>query len=537
MIPTREECFNLMDKYRVPIGVRKHCLVVNKVAVFLAKKLRAAGVDIDVNVVDAASMLHDLLRMVNFQSFEGAVREDREVWDELKELYGFMDHADATHQVLKDIYPRIAQTIKMHGVHAVMEGKPKTWEDKVLAYADRRVMHTRVVSVDVRYEDLQFRHADFFEKFGMDPKVEKKKILKLEKEIFEHLKIEPGKKLAKKYHPDINKEEGAESKFKEINEAVSVLADEQKRSQYDQFGTTNFGAGGSQGFGGAGFSDFMRGFDFGSGDFGSIFDMFFGGRGRGRRSHASRGADLQYDLEISLKEAAFGLEKKIPLNKLDICKDCDGKGGDLENCNECGGNGVVRKSARTPFGIFQTQTTCSRCRGSGSSVKKKCSKCDGEGRVRVRKTITVTIPPGVDNGNRLRVRGEGIAGESGGGSGDLYVMIYVKPDKVFKRDGDDLYIEIPISFTQAALGDEIEIPTLNGKAKLKIPSGTDSHTLFKMKGKGVSNLDGYGPGDQMVRVEIQVPSKMNKKQRELVKELDKMEKEKPSKSFLNKIFG
>lgn len=343
------------------------------------------------------------------------------------------------------------------------------------------------------------------------------------------------KKLAKKYHPDINKEDGAEQKFKEINEAVSVLADDNKRQQYDQFGTADFGAGGG-GFGGAGFSDFMRGFDFGSFDFDNIFDMFFGGGGR-RRSRASRGADLQYDLEIGLKEAAFGTKKEIPLNKLDKCKACNGQGGDLESCSECGGNGVVRKTARTPFGLFQTQTRCPKCKGSGMSIKKKCPECHGEGRIRVKKTISVEIPPGVDNGTRVRVRGEGIAGENGGGTGDLYVMIYVKPDKVFKRDGDDIYVNVPISFAQAALGDEIEVPTLEGKAKLKIPAGTASHTLLRMKGKGIADLNGHGVGDQMVRVEIQVPEKMGKKQRDLVKEMAKLEKEKPSKSFLKKILG
>ncbi|MFC1801485.1 molecular chaperone DnaJ [Nanoarchaeota archaeon] len=342
------------------------------------------------------------------------------------------------------------------------------------------------------------------------------------------------KKLAKKYHPDINKEEGAEAKFKEINEAVSILADEQKRQQYDQFGTTDFSGGG--GFGGAGFSDFMRGFDFGSFDFDNIFDMFFGG-GRRRRSRSSRGADLQYDLEISLKEAATGIEKNIPLNKLDICKECKGQGGDLESCDNCGGNGVVRKTTRTPFGLFQTQSACPKCRGSGSSIKKKCVKCDGEGRIRIKKTISVKIPAGIDTGNRLRVRGEGIAGENGGGAGDLYVVVYVESDKVFKRDGNDLYLEVPLSFTQAALGDEIEVPTLDNKVKLKIPAGTQNNTLFRIKGKGIPDLNGYGMGDEMVRVDIKVPKKLNKNQKDLIKELDKLEKEKPSKSFLKKILG
>lgn len=191
MIPTRQECLNLMDKYMVPIGVRKHCEVVNKVAVFLAKKLRAAGVDIDVDLVDAASLLHDLMRMINFYSFEGASREQQETWKKLKERFGHVDHSEAAYEVLKDIYPRVAKVVAKHSVLAVMGSQVKTWEEKAVTYADRRVVHTRIVSLDERYEDAKLRHADFYEKAELDPDAEKRKIKKIERDIFDNLKFRP----------------------------------------------------------------------------------------------------------------------------------------------------------------------------------------------------------------------------------------------------------------------------------------------------------------------------------------------------------
>ncbi|MBW2963342.1 HD domain-containing protein [Candidatus Woesearchaeota archaeon] len=191
MIPNRRDCLNLMDKYMVPIGIRRHCQIVNKIAVLLAKRLRAAGIDIDVDLVDAASMLHDLMRVINFDTFEGAKREEQTVWEKMKERYGHMDHSEAAYEVLKDIYPKVAGVIIKHGVTSVIKGEPKAWEEKVLAYADRRVMHTKIVSVDERYEDIQLRHADFYEKTGLDAGLEKKRILKIEKEIFRNLKFTP----------------------------------------------------------------------------------------------------------------------------------------------------------------------------------------------------------------------------------------------------------------------------------------------------------------------------------------------------------
>ncbi len=191
MIPNRKDCLNLMDKYRVPVGIRKHCQVVNKIAVLLAKKLRAASIDVDVDLVDAASMLHDLMRVINFDTFEGAKREEQVVWEEMKARYGYLDHAEASYEVLKNIYPKVAEVIIKHGVTSVIKGEPKNWEEKILAYADRRVMHTKIVSVDKRYEDIQLRHADFYEKTGLDAGLEKKRILKIEKDIFRNLKFKP----------------------------------------------------------------------------------------------------------------------------------------------------------------------------------------------------------------------------------------------------------------------------------------------------------------------------------------------------------
>jgi molecular chaperone DnaJ len=331
------------------------------------------------------------------------------------------------------------------------------------------------------------------------------------------------KKLAKKYHPDLNKNGDAETKFKEINEAVSVLADDQKRAQYDQFGSTDFG-GAQQGFD---FTDFMRGFDFGQfgGGFDDIFEKFFGGRGR-----RQRGADLAQEVVITLEEVAEGVMKTLNVNKLDVCSDCNGSGGDRDSCEICKGHGVQTKTQRTPFGMFQTQMRCRDCGGEGSQVVKECKKCHGEGRVRVRKALSIKIPPGVEEGMRLRVRGEGVAPEHGGEPGDLYVIIRVEEHPIFIRRDNDILLEVPISFSQAVLGDKIEVPTLNGKATLKIPAYTQNDTLFKMSGKGIG-----GVGDQLVKVTVNVPEKMSKKELKVVKDLSGLEKEKPA-GFLKKFF-
>ncbi|MEK6938559.1 MAG: molecular chaperone DnaJ [Nanoarchaeota archaeon] len=349
------------------------------------------------------------------------------------------------------------------------------------------------------------------------------------------------KKLALKYHPDRapeDKKKEYEEKFKEINEAASVLADDKKRQQYDQFGSSAFqgGAAGAGGFQGFDFSDIMSQFRSGGGDFDDLFDHIFSGGGGSRRSsRGRRGSDLAYETEITLEKVYSGTKQNISLNKLERCPDCNGKGAlHFETCHQCRGSGYMQKTQRTPFGIFQQTGPCSVCYGHGESPADKCSKCSGEGVVRRKKEIEVHIPAGVEEGMRLRVRGEGEVGENNGPVGDLYVIIHVSEHQFFIRKGDDLHLTLPISFTQAALGDEIEIPTIDGKAKLKIPAGTASETVFRMKDKGLPVLNQEVYGDEMVKVKIEVPKKLSKKQQDLIKQLDE---EKPSKSFFKKIFG
>lgn len=333
------------------------------------------------------------------------------------------------------------------------------------------------------------------------------------------------KKLAKKYHPDLNKEPGAEEKFKEINEAASVLADEKKKAQYDRFGKT------AQDFGyGAGFDfkDVFSEFGFGAFDFGRIFDEFFG---RGFRTRGpSRGADLAYRLEIDLENAAFGDKKTIIVPRHETCTKCNGSGAesktDIKKCDECNGSGYIRRTSRTPFGLFSTTSPCNKCRGQGTYIKKLCPVCDGQGRERKTRKISVKIPKGVATGSRLRIKGEGEAGEKDAPNGDLYVIIRVKPHDTFERDGNDIYIETPISFVTAALGGEIQVPTLDGKAKLKIPSGTQDNTVFRMKGKGIPDLETGRRGAQKVKATIEVPKRLNRKQKAALKEYAKASKEK-----------
>lgn len=337
------------------------------------------------------------------------------------------------------------------------------------------------------------------------------------------------KRLAKKYHPDLNPgNKDAEHKFKEINEAVSVLADDQKRSHYDQFGTADTT---QQGFD---FSDFMRGQGAEDifGGFEDVFDRFFGGSRA--RYRARRGADIATEVEVDLKEVAEGTTKRLHLNKLEQCPSCHGSGGKRETCSDCGGSGRVTRTQRTPFGMFQATTSCHRCNGSGSSLKEACSKCDGEGRVRVKKELEVTIPAGIEDGMQLRIRGEGIAGEHGAEAGDLYVIVHIKEHEIFERRGNNIILECPVSFTQAVLGDDIEVPTLNGKAELTIPPHTQDNTILRMRGKGIGSS--HGTGDQYVKITIKIPEKLSKKEHDLVKQLADAEKEKPT-SFFKKFFG
>ena len=344
------------------------------------------------------------------------------------------------------------------------------------------------------------------------------------------------KNLAKKYHPDLNKEAGAAEKFKEINEATAVLADDEKRKQYDQYGTTaeQFG----QGFQGYDFSDFMSGSNF---DFDSIFESFFGGGnpfGARRRRGPRRGADLRYDMEITLEEAAAGATKHIIVPRLESCSKCHGSGAesesDIANCPDCNGSGVKRQSQRTPFGIFSTTTTCGKCSGQGKYTKRECQICDGTGVVKKTRKLEIKIPAGAEESTNLRVAGEGEAGEKGTSPGDLYIVIHIKEHETFERHGDDIYAKVNIPFTIAALGGEVEVPTLDGKAKLKIPAGTQNNTIFRMKGKGIPYLHGSGQGNENVEVVIEVPEKLSKKQKELLKEFEK--ESKSQKGFFSWMF-
>ncbi|MBN2421799.1 molecular chaperone DnaJ [Candidatus Woesearchaeota archaeon] len=355
------------------------------------------------------------------------------------------------------------------------------------------------------------------------------------------------KTLAKKYHPDKHQDskqkKEAEEKFKEINEAAAVLGDEQKRAQYDRFGH----AGGGFDFSGFDFRDFGGFSDFGADfDFGDIFDTFFGGGFGGfsrsrRRENSYRGADLRFDLNISLEEVAEGVEKTIVIPRFEKCDKCDGKGaahsGDIVTCEVCNGSGRQTTTRRTPFGLFQTTTTCRKCHGEGTIINNPCRLCKGEGRVQKSSKLKIRIPAGVDDNTRLRIAREGEAGIKGGSPGDLYVIIHVMQHKLFEREGDSIFLDVPISFIQAALGDTIEIPTLKGKAKLKIPEGTQTNTVFKIKDKGLPNLNGYGRGSQNVKVIVQTPKRLNKKQKELLNELAKElgEKTTPNKSFFEKL--
>ncbi|MBI4739823.1 molecular chaperone DnaJ [Candidatus Woesearchaeota archaeon] len=328
------------------------------------------------------------------------------------------------------------------------------------------------------------------------------------------------KRLAKRYHPDLNKEIGSAEKFKEINEAAAVLGDEKKRSHYDQYGTADM-SGFQGGAGGFDFGD-LGGFA-GSFDFGDIFESFFGQGIGGRRRGPQRGADLRYDLEIELEDVYNGAEKHIDLPRIDQCSECDGTGAesksDIKTCDGCGGSGMVKRTQRTPFGLFQTQSTCRNCGGSGQTFKKVCPTCRGEGRTEKRHKIKVKIPRGIDEGNMLRMPGEGEAGDAGARSGDLYIAVHIRPNNVFERKSYDLYIEVPVSFLSVALGGEIHVPTMDGKAKLVIPAGTQSNTLFRMKDKGLPVMGHDEHGDEYVKVVVHTPTNLTVKQKDLLKQL------------------
>jgi len=325
------------------------------------------------------------------------------------------------------------------------------------------------------------------------------------------------RKLAHKYHPDkTGGDKRAEEKFKEVNEANAVLSDPKKREQYDRFGHE-----------GPGFAGFEQGFgtgDFGFGDvFSDIFDLF-GGGGGGRsarmRTAPQRGSSLQYEIEIEFGEAGTGAEKRIRIPRAEACSECGGTGAQpgtsRHSCSHCGGTGHVQRSQ----GFFSISRTCPHCRGEGTVIEHPCRRCGGNGLVEVEREIVVTIPAGVDTGSRLKLTGEGESGRYGGRRGDLYVVVHVRPHPVFERHRNDIICEVPITFPQATLGAEIDVPTLNGRAKVRIPPGTQSNKIFRLRGKGFRDLHGRGVGDELVRVIIETPVKLNSKQRHLLEQFD-----------------
>lgn len=352
------------------------------------------------------------------------------------------------------------------------------------------------------------------------------------------------RKAAKKYHPDINPDNAeAEKKFKEVNEAYEILSDSQKRARYDQFGHAgvdpNFGAGGAGGGWGGGFTG-----DFG--DLGDIFSSFFGGGfgGTSRRNPNAprRGNDASAVVNISFEEAAKGCTKTVKVTKIDNCDECGGtgaqKGTSTKTCPVCHGTGQVTSVQRTPFGQMQTQSVCNNCHGSGKIIEKPCSKCAGKGRIRHTVEQTVDIPAGIDDGQIISIRGGGDAGANGGPSGDLRISVNVRPHPIFERDGYDVYCEIPITFTQAALGAEIIVPTLDGKVKLNIHEGTQHGNEFKLKGKGIQRLHYSGKGDQYVRIIVEVPKELSKAQKQKLREFEEISEDKnykKQKSFMDKV--
>lgn len=329
------------------------------------------------------------------------------------------------------------------------------------------------------------------------------------------------KKMARKYHPDLNPgDKTAEEKFKEVNEAYEVLSDADKKARYDQYGHAgvdpNFGAGG---FGGG----FDGSFDFG--DLGDIFGSFFGGGfGGGRRTNPNapqRGESIRMSIAISFEEAAFGCEKAVTVERYETCDTCHGNGcapgTSPEVCPDCHGTGTVQVRRQTPMGVFATSSPCPKCGGKGRIIHQPCKDCRGSGMVRKKKTIQASIPAGIDNGQTISIRGQGNAGKNGGPAGDLLITITVRPHELFRREGISVLCEAPITFTQAVLGAELEIPTIDGKVKYTLPEGTQSGTTFRLKGKGIPSINGRGRGDQYVTVYIETPKNLNKEQKEALK--------------------
>ena len=336
------------------------------------------------------------------------------------------------------------------------------------------------------------------------------------------------RKMSKKYHPDINKEPGAEEKYKEVQEAYETLGDEQKRAAYDQYGAA--GANGGFGGGTGGFDGFNGGAGFSG--FEDIFSSFFGGGGATRNPNAPRqGDDLQYRVELTFEEAVFGVEKEVSYNREATCETCSGTGAkpgtSPVTCSRCHGQGVINVDTQTPLGMMRRQVTCDVCHGTGKEIKDPCPTCHGSGHEKKRHKVSVKIPAGVETGQQIRLQGQGEAGFNGGPYGDLFVIIKVLPSKEFERDGSTIYYSMNISFVQAALGDTVEVPTVHGKVELTIPAGTQTGKTFRLRGKGAPKLRGGGQGDQHVTVNIVTPTKLNPAQVAALKDFAKAGGDKP----------
>jgi molecular chaperone DnaJ len=350
-------------------------------------------------------------------------------------------------------------------------------------------------------EHMATQQRDLYEVLGIDRSAGPEEI----KKAF--------RKLAMQYHPDRNKEPGAEERFKEINQAYEVLSDPEKRAAYDRFGH----AGVNGGMGQAGFENFNFG------GFGDIFEAFFGGTATRTRRGPARGADLRVTLQLSFEEAVFGCEKQIEVTRNETCGICNGTGAEPgsrpERCPTCNGAGEVRRVQQSIFGQFVNVATCERCRGEGRIISQPCRECRGSGRTRRQRTLVVRIPAGVDNGSQIRLSAEGDAGAQGGGPGNLYVLLQVRPHEYFKRDEDDILYELGVNIAQATLGAEVRVPTLDGDVMLKIPPGTQNDKVFVLRERGVPHLRGTGRGDQLVRVRVVIPQHLTAEQRKLMQQL------------------
>ncbi len=357
------------------------------------------------------------------------------------------------------------------------------------------------------------------------------------------------KRLAKEFHPDVSKAPDAEAKFKEVQEAYGVLSNEQKKAQYDQFGHAGTqGFSGYRGYGGGGFSSMGPDVDFSEifsqfGFSGSGMEDLFGdafARSGGGRRRERRGEHIRAELDLKFNEAIRGAQKDIHVERLEPCATCKGSGAadgaSKISCTTCKGSGVLRQSQRTPFGMFTSQSPCPTCGGEGRIVEKPCADCKGHGIARVRRTIKVSVPAGIDNGQHLRLVGQGHASTTGGPAGDLFVVAFVEPHDVFKRDGSDVYCEVPVSFAEASLGASVDVPTIDGEVKLHVPAGSASGTVFRLKGKGVADPNTKRRGDEFVKIKIEVPKKLSKRQKDLLNEFaEEEELGKKRKGFFDRV--